>query len=52
MGGYNAGSRYRMSLAKGTSYLRTEDGALKTISDWKHEADMKMYEDKGRQKHI
>ena len=52
VGGYNAGSRYRMSLAKGTSYLRTEDGALKTISDWKHEADMKMYEDKGRQKHI
>lgn len=40
-------SRYRLTVAKGISRLRDRDGYLKTVSDWKREADLKMYENKG-----
>lgn len=43
---YNHSSRYWLSVAKGCSYLRENDGKIKTISDWKYQADCKMYEDK------
>ena len=40
-------SRYQISLARGISNIRNEKGSLKTISDWKREADLKMYDNKG-----
>lgn len=43
---YNHCSRYWLSVAKGGSYLREEDGQMKTISNWKYQADCRMYEDK------
>ena len=49
---YNKNGRYYMSIARGLSYLRDEKGALKTISDWKYEADLKMYKNKGRTKRL
>lgn len=45
---FNQGSRYRLSIAKGWSDLRGEDGLFKSVSDWKYEADSRMYQDKGR----
>ena len=45
-------SRYQVSIAKGISNLRDDDGNLKSISDWKEEADIKMYENKGWVKRI
>ena len=39
--------RYRLSIARGISRIRDENGYLKTISDWKREADMNMYANKG-----
>ena len=39
--------KYQISLARGISNLRDEQGNLKTISDWKQEADIKMYQNKG-----
>lgn len=47
---YNHNSRCRLSVAKGGSYLRESDGKIKTISDWKYQADRKMYEDKSRKR--
>lgn len=45
---YNkANGRCRLSLARGISSIREPDGTLKTISDWKRDADMKMYHNKG-----
>ncbi len=45
---YNKGcSKYQLSVARGISSLRDDKGTLKTISDWKKEADLKMYADKG-----
>lgn len=44
---YNRGSRYRLSIAYGWSDLKEEDGHRKTLSDWKYEADCRMYENKG-----
>ena len=41
---YNSNGRYKISIIKGCSYLRDEEGHLKTISDWKYQADQKMYE--------
>lgn len=49
---YNKNSRYRMSIARGMSYLKDENGVVKTMSNWKYEADLKMYENKGRMKRL
>lgn len=49
---YNKGSRYQLSIARGWSDLRKEDGSWKTVSDWKYEADYRMYEDKGGMRRI
>lgn len=40
-------SKFRISLARGISNIRNEDGSLKTVSDWKSDADLKMYQNKG-----
>lgn len=45
---FNRNNRFRLSIARGWSELRGEDGLYKPVSDWKQEADSKMYEDKGR----
>lgn len=47
---YNNGSRYKISLARGVSYIRDENADLKTVGDWKYEADQNMYKDKIRRK--
>lgn len=47
---YNQRNRYKISIARGLSYLRDDDGNLKTISDWKYEADQNMYRDKAGRK--
>lgn len=47
---YNHNSRIHLSVAKGGSYLREIDGTVKTISNWKYQADCKMYEDKHRKR--
>lgn len=47
---YNRNSRSLLSVAKGGSYLRERDGKIKTISDWKYQADQEMYEDKSRKR--
>ena len=47
---YNQSNRCKLSIARGLSYLREETGALKTISDWKFEADRNMYRNKEAQK--
>lgn len=45
---YNSScGKYSLSLARGISNIRDENGTLKNISDWKKEADMKMYQNKG-----
>lgn len=40
-------SQYKMSIARGISSIRDDDGSVKSISDWKQEADFNMYENKG-----
>lgn len=47
---YNRDSRILLSIAEGGSYLREIDGKIKTISDWKYQADQAMYEDKRRKR--
>lgn len=49
---YNKKSRFHMSIARGLSYLKDENGMIKTMSNWKYEADVKMYENKGRMKRV
>ena len=44
------GKRYRLSIARGVSYLKDADGKCKRISDWKYEADRAMYRNKKKQK--
>ena len=44
------GNRYRLSIARGVSYLKDADGKCKRISDWKYEADQAMYKNKKKQK--
>lgn len=45
---YNSTSgKHPLSLARGISNIRDVNGDLKNISDWKKEADMNMYQDKG-----
>ena len=48
----NICSRYQISISKGISNLRSSDGTMKSVSDWKEEADLKMYENKGWIKRI
>lgn len=43
------GSRYRFSLSWGSSHLRNDDGSLKTMGDWKYEADRNLYENKKKE---
>lgn len=43
---YNKNALYRLSVAVGESRLKNEFGKLKSISDWKLEADLNMYRDK------
>lgn len=47
----NICSKYQISLSRGISNIRDENGNLKTVSDWKKEADLKMYQDKGWIRH-
>lgn len=44
---YNRFNVYRLSIARGFSWLNDEKGVRKSISDWKSEADQKMYLNKG-----
>ena len=43
------GSRYRFSLSWGSSHIREKDGSLKSVGDWKYEADRKLYENKKKE---
>lgn len=47
---FNSESRYRLSVSSGFSYLRDEDGFVKTISEWKYQANEKLNESKGGKK--
>lgn len=47
---HNQSSRFKLSIARGASRLRTPAGVLKTVSDWKFEADQMMYQDKESRK--
>lgn len=42
----NKTSKWKLSIARGSSYLYDTDGKRRTISDWKLEADVQMYRDK------
>ena len=47
---YNRGvnlGRMQLSIARGISSIRYEDGKLKSTGDWKREADLNMYKNKG-----
>lgn len=44
---YNKNSRFKLSIARGVSFLYREDGSRRSVSDWKFEADHQMYENKG-----
>ena len=43
---FNKNSRHRLTVARGYSLIRDEDGNLKTISEWKYEADEALYQNK------
>ena len=47
---YNRSHRVRISLAVGSSMLLDENGYPKSLSDWKQEADLQMYEGKKKMK--
>lgn len=47
---FNLTGKYKLSIAKGAGCLRDDQNRVKAISDWKMEADMKMYENKQWQK--
>ena len=47
---HNSNGKRILSIARGMSYLRDENGVLKRFSDWKYEADQNMYQDKGMRK--
>lgn len=47
---YNRSShprRFQLSIARGFSSIRYEDGSIKSTGDWKREADINMYYNKG-----
>lgn len=46
---YNQNGKYYISIARGVSFIK-EGKRLKSVSDWKFEADKKMYENKRLQK--
>lgn len=43
---HNQTALYKLSIAKGQSCLRNNAGQIKTLSDWKQDADLAMYADK------
>jgi len=43
---HNKNSRYKLSMAHGESSLRYPEGDFKSVSDWKQEADINMYNNK------
>lgn len=43
---YNRKSKYKLSIAHGESALRYLSGGLRTVSDWKQDADINMYSNK------
>ncbi len=43
---YNETAKYKLSIAHGESTLRYHDGNLRTLSDWKQDADINMYNNK------
>ena len=45
---YNRNHTYKLSIAHGESTLRYLSGGYRTISDWKQDADINMYNDKRR----
>ncbi len=47
---YNRTSKYRLSVARGFSLLRDKDGRLKSVGEWKYEADTDMYQNKIKEK--
>ena len=47
---HNQTGQHALSIARGISLLRDENNQLKTISDWKFEADQAMYRYKKQQK--
>ena len=47
---YNRDHRIPVSLAAGSSQLLDETGASKSLSDWKQQADLQMYENKKKMK--
>lgn len=49
---YNRNSRYHLSIARGWSNLYGRDGILKTISDWKYDANYKLHKNKIESKRI
>lgn len=44
---YNRANRFVLSIARGFSRLKDEQGRRKSISDWKFQADQEMYRNKG-----
>ena len=46
----NEDMEYKLSFAVGSSYLYDEKGLVKSVSDWKQEADNNMYRNKNRMK--
>ena len=45
-------NKYHISIARGMAWLKQHDGSIMTISDWKYQADQKMYENKGWQRRL
>lgn len=43
---HNKNARYKLSMAHGESSLRYPEGDFKSVSDWKQEADINMYNNK------
>lgn len=43
---HNQNARYRLSIARGYSLLRDDQGRIKRFGDWKAEADQAMYQNK------
>lgn len=39
--------RFQLSIARGISSIRDDDGNIRSIGDWKREADLNMYKNKG-----
>ena len=46
---YNRNSKYRLSVARGFSLIRDENGKMKSVGEWKYEADTEMYQNKEKE---